>query len=248
MRGFLMLAAMGLLTAVSGCGGKPPVDRFKIKVADDGEVYTFANADPLPPLDEGRIQLAGPKGWKALPRDFSHLARFDTGARNGLPRIEITVEESPYEDFKTLTKDNVVAFAKVVDKKIFAEEPPGALASPIFEPPKPMIIGGVPCVRYVLPVNLRSQNTVYLVERQILETIHEGRLYRVELRVMEGTILRYRDAGYSVLASIQFNDAAQEDGAEDAAGGVPKLGEGSDGAESPFASKKDEKEDGKTPK
>jgi hypothetical protein len=240
MRGLILLPALTLLVALSGCGGETPVDRFQIKVVEDGQGFTLKTADPLPPLDDGRVELAGPEGWKFLQRTFSYLARFGQGTPNELPRIEVTVvEESPYAEFKTITKDNVVAFAKAIDKKIFAEESPAVLAAPSFEPPKPMIIGGVPCVRYVLPRNIRSRvggtSVVYLVERQILDTIYNGRLYRVELLVLEGTILRHRDAGYAVLASMKFHDIGEDGDAN----GKADAGDSDGPAESPFAPKED---------
>jgi hypothetical protein len=245
MRGFRFLPVLALLAVLYGCSGAPPVDRFKIKVAEDGKGYTFKTTDPLMPLDNGRLRLAGPLGWERLSGGFSHLVRFEQGTDSGYPKIEISVEESPatpYDEFDSITKDNVVAFAKKIDTKIFTGEHPGVLASDAFEPPRPMIIGGVACVRYVLPAKVRRGAVVYDIERQYLETIHNRRLYRIELSVIEDKILNFRDASYSVLASIEFLDTGEEDsGAE----GASDAGVDDDSSESPFAPRKERKDDKK---
>jgi hypothetical protein len=206
MRGAILWLALAPIVALLGCGGKPPpVDRFKVKVAKDGQGYNLATAAYLPPLDGERLEFAAPAGWKTLPRSPESLAEFDHGNVNVLPRIKVIAQESRHAGFETLTDKNVAALAKKLDKELFATK-----AESIIEPAKPMIIGGVPCVRYVMRFNVRTVvERAYVVnhaELQVLETIHANRLYRVELRVLEGTILEHRDASYAVLSSFKFHE------------------------------------------
>ena len=102
------------LAALSGCGGSepPPVDRFKLKVAEDGKGYNLSLAAYLPPLDGGRIELAAPADWTTAPRPVDELARFYQGSITGLPRIDVVAEESRHDGFDDLTEENVVALAK----------------------------------------------------------------------------------------------------------------------------------------
>jgi hypothetical protein len=213
MRGAILWLALAPIAALSGCGGgqPPPVDRFKVKVAKDGQGYDLTTAAYLAPLDGGRLELAAPAGWKTRPRAPENLAEFYYVSLNNLPRIQVIALDSRHEGFETITEKNVAAFARLLDKELFATR-----GKSIIEPAKPMIIGGVPCVRYVLRIKIKTLvDRVYVyndAELQVLETIHNGRLYRVELRVLEGTILMHRDASYAVLSSLKFYDVSAPTG------------------------------------
>jgi len=223
MRGRPILLALFCAAMCAGCGGGPtkPVDPFAVKVAKDGQGYDLSVGDKLPPLDEGRIELAAPEGWKPMSRSSQYVIRFDRGGQLSLPRIEVDAEDSPY-DIETLTSENVEEFARILDKEV---------AGPaILEPPKPMIIGGMPCVRYVVAVRLQTRTGVLDAERQVIETIFKNRLYRVNLLILEGEILKYRDAAYAVVASLEFHEEQDFGGSVFADGGeVPKLNPDKDG-------------------
>ncbi|MEQ8785562.1 MAG: hypothetical protein RIC55_04655 [Pirellulaceae bacterium] len=237
MRGRPILLALLCATACAGCGGEPPkpVDRFQVKQAKHGQGYDLSVAVDLPPLDEDRLELSVPEGWKAMSRSSQYVIRFDRGGSLGLPRIEVEAEDSPYE-FDTLTAENVEDFARVLDK---------AVAGPaIIEPPKPMIIGGTPCARYVIGVRLQTRTGGVLdAERQVIETIYKNRLYRVTLLILEGDILKYRDAAYAVVASIKFQEG--EDFGGSVFGDMPTLDDVKpDDAKSDDAKPDDKKPDG----
>jgi hypothetical protein len=222
MRGRPILLALLCAAMCAGCGGgsTKPVDRFAVKVAKDGEGYDLSVGDKMPTLDEGRIELAVPEGWKPMSRSSPYVIRFDRGGT--LPRIEVIAEDSPFE-IETLTAENVAEFARILDKEV---------AGPtILEPPKPMIIGGMPCVRYVVAVRLRTRTGGVLdAERQVIETIFKNRLYRVNLLILEGEILRYRDAAYAVVASLEFHEEGDFGGSVFAEEGeVPTLNPDKDG-------------------
>lgn len=221
MRGRGILLALVCLTACAACGGptEPPPDPFALKIANEQTGYDLATGDELPPLDDGRLTLAAPKGWKFVPRPSNSLIKFDKGGTLGIPSIDVTVEPSPYSEFENLTKENVVAFAKLRDKEMLEN------GRPLLEPAKPMIIGGRPCVRYVIAVRVTSRMGSLDAERQVLETIHDERLYSVNLLILEGEILESRDAAYAVAASMKFHEV------EDGGGSV--FAAGSDGSEEP---------------
>jgi hypothetical protein len=223
MRGRSILLTLFCMAMCAGCGSGPtkPVDRFAVKVAKDGEGYDLSVGDKLAPLDERRVELAAPEGWKPMIRSPKYVIRFDRGGQLSLPRIEVVAEDSPY-DIETLTAKNVAEFARILDKEV--------AGSAILEPPKPMIIGGMPCVRYVVDVRLQMRTGLLDAERQVIETIFKNRLYRVNLLIREGDILKFRDAAYAVVASLEFHEEQDFTGSVFAdVGEVPKLNPEKDG-------------------
>ena len=164
----------------------------------------FKLGDYLPPLDGGRIELASPDGWKPAPRDSKYVVRFvERDSRGGLPRIDVIVEENNLGGFTDVTEANVAEFTAAVAKDLEAN------GTAVLEPPIPMVIGSVPCARYVsyLKLKIGAGGTI-LAERQTLELLHAGRRYKINLLVMPETLLESRDAAYAVCAGIRFPAAA----------------------------------------
>ena len=151
--------------------------------------------DPLPALDGGRmVNLAGPKDWDPLPRDNKHLARFSTDKKspNDLPRILVTADDSG--DFSDdVTEDNVAEFANSL-----------TAGKKFVEPPKPIIIGDNVYARYVTQAKKGSR----VVERQVLETVFDGRRYAITLEVYKEHLIKNRDFAYAVAAGIKFTNPA----------------------------------------
>lgn len=162
----------------------------------------FTLGDYLPPLDGGKIEIAVPDGWKPLPRDSKYVvrfARFESGG--GLPRMEVVVEENNLGGLTDVTQTNVGDFAVAVAKDLEAS------GTAVIEPPLPMVIGSVPCARYVSHLKLKIGEGTILVERQTLELLHSGRRYKINLLVEVNKLLDSRDAAYAVCAGIRFPTA-----------------------------------------
>lgn len=158
--------------------------------------------DYMPPLDDDRIEVAKPKGWQALPRDSDFLTRFYETNRNGLPRIEITVEARTYGDLTTVTAANVEQFATLVAADLGELE--------LVEKVLPLQIGGTPCARYVGRVDLKlAGGQTISAERQRLLVLHDSRLYTIDLLVMPNTLRKSRDAAYAACASLRFGTASE---------------------------------------
>jgi hypothetical protein len=187
-----------------GCGGgeAPTTDDVaeapagdessaSIKRVDSSKLPPLGNA--LPTLDKGRVaNLAPPKGWEPLTRDNNHLARFALNKTNpnDLPRILITVDDST--DFTDdVTADNVAEFATVLASNA---------AKKYVEPPKPIILGDNTFARYVTQAKKANR----LVERQVLETVFDGRRYSFVLEVYAENLVKNRDLAYAVAAGVQF--------------------------------------------
>jgi hypothetical protein len=165
-----------------------------VKVVKTDKLPKLGNA--LPTLDRGRIsELAPPAGWEPLPRDNKHVARFSLGKSkpNDLPRMMITAEDAT--GFKDdVTADNVVAFAEALaaeDRKYL-------------EPPKALVLGDNAYARYVTQAKKGSR----IVERQVLETVFDGRRYAYILEVYSEHLKKHRDFAYSVAAHVQYHKPA----------------------------------------
>lgn len=201
--GLIVVASLSLV----GCGSADPApdgqDGAPETVVEDPAEETGgikkvsaaklpALGDPLPPLDGGRVtELAPPKNWEPLGRDNKHVARFTTDKKNpnDLPRIMITAQDAAgfTED---VTAENVADFAASVageDKKFL-------------EDPKPILIGDNAYARYVTSAKKGSR----IVERQVLETVFDGRRYAIALEVYSENLTKSRDHAYAVAAAVKY--------------------------------------------
>jgi hypothetical protein len=182
------------------------IDRYEMKDLEPelGE-YLVAH------LDEQRVRVAQPKQWPPRPRSNEYLVRFDTRVVD-LPRITVTVEEADFDEPRTVSEENLADFVKLVQASI-----PEADSQRMLEPVKPMMLGDKPAARYVMeskPTRFKRTESARTYERQILKTLHEGRIYAVTLDVFSGTIQQYRKKGYAVLAGLQFVGPDEQEVAE----------------------------------
>lgn len=195
--------------ALLGCGeskkaaapqteaAEPETEAIKQRTADS----LPAIGDYLPLLDDGRVEVAPPKGWNVLGRKPNYLANFTKGKASELPRISITVGDSP-ASFDEVTEENAAAFAAEMAKKLKAEK-----KSSIVEPPKPIMLGQTVWSRHVRnPLNAGSPIAI-----QTLQTARGGRLYAIDLVVDVSSQQEYaaglqqeRDQGYAVAANMKF--------------------------------------------
>lgn len=178
-----------------------PGAALQIKRVDTSQLPALG--DYFPPLDEGRLMLASPSEWSWASRREGYLARIfmDKTRRTRLPRIWVTVEDPRGEATGQLTEENLVAHARFVQSCLDTDN------IKLVEPVRPLIIGTVPCIRYVRATRFRvreEKSQSLTAERQILETIQAGRRYTIDLHVHPGTILRHRDDAYAMLAGMEF--------------------------------------------
>ncbi|MCO6457885.1 MAG: hypothetical protein J5I93_21485 [Pirellulaceae bacterium] len=223
---FVMVAWAGWVgLALAGCGaaGTPPANNNpatdEIRRVDAARLPI---GEPMPVLDEGRLVLSGPRDWYRSPQSRKYLVEFylDKNRQVRVPRIWVTVEESPYDGLTDVDESNVSEFARLVAQRLEAD------GTELVEQVLPMLIGRTACARYVRQTKFssteRGKTTSITAERQILEVLAGGRLYVVDLHVPIRKMLAYRDAGYAVVASMEFlpqvpADAPAEGGATEPA-------------------------------
>lgn len=203
-----IVMAIWATVLLTGCESKPasPVggprtDASPTVVDDTPERISIdglpAADDKLPPLDKGRVKVPVPAGWKVLSKKKGYLARFFHTVRSNPPRINVTVVDPPQNDFPTATEENVDWLRDVVQEHIDGKLVEG---EKLVDSYRTIVFGNKPWVRCVRGGKLGNIG----IERQILVTIADGRMYTVELMVIAHTLKKHRDSGYAVAAAMQF--------------------------------------------
>ncbi len=190
-----------LVTGISGCGGpagrgggaggdaKAPKTR-KISTANLPQL-----ADPMPPVDEGRLEIAPPKKWHIPPRNPKWLARFQADPGSPYPMIFVTVDSA--ENLFHVTRDNLDELAEQVRKELRADPDTKQLAAGV----QPVTIGDFRGVLY----RRWGRTSGRVMERWMLETVANGRRYTVELRAREGLAEEYQPQLFAVASGMKFS-------------------------------------------
>jgi len=205
-----LLAALAMigLASLTGCGGTTGAGGGTTGATTTNGVkqYTAAQLPPvvqeIPALDGGRIEIPTPDGWNAGPRATGLLARFHLKGRSGIPQILVKADAAPAGVPDTITADNVLAYADLVQKELDAQV--ADKKTTVLEPAKPMMFGSNAWVRYVIPGKLPNKDRATL-ERQILRTVQRGRVYSIDLQVEGNELPKSRDHAYAMAAGIKFS-------------------------------------------
>ena len=213
-----LLAVLFLLTCLlgAGCGGKDSGENVgngdDVEQVDDGsgsikrrDLESLPAVDAyLPPLDDGRVRLAPPTGWRPLARDTKYLARFVQGEATQLPRIAVTASDSPSPEVTNATEDNIEELiAPLTAKSKEGKRKP-------IEPVRPIILGDQVFARHVRIARYNDEPCAIVS----LQTVHDGRMYTVELYVKAGSdgseyakfLKQHQDDAYAVAANLKFGD------------------------------------------
>lgn len=209
---WLPLAGSVLLgIALSGCGGgagpgpSPAVDSSTDSIKRRPASELPAVGAYLPPLDDGRVEVAPPADWNTMSRDARYLARFVKGKASELPRITVTAWDTPLPEITELTEANAGQLAAELVTQMKKDK------KTVPEPPKPIILGDTLFLRHVRRAKLASGDNVVV---QALDTVRGGRIYTVELIAMidaprpeqyEASLTAHRDEGYAVAANLKFS-------------------------------------------
>jgi hypothetical protein len=156
---------------------------------------TVPLSDPLPLLDQGRLEIAKPEEWVLSPRSREWLVRFQLQSGLAYPTILVTAEDSAEVD--DLSSENVRQFASETQAGLQAELAPQGVS--LAKKVQPVTIGGRPWVEYAR----RAKSGQERLERLFLVTVAGGRRYTVELRVREGTLAAFRPALVAVAGSVK---------------------------------------------
>ncbi|WP_347243601.1 hypothetical protein [Thermogutta sp.] len=178
MRITVFCVAIGAFVLSDGCGksgsssdGKAP----SIARLDIGELPVLG--DPLPPLDEGRLEISPPRDWVVSPRSSRYIVRFQAAEGNPYPTVIVTAEDC--QQFKNVDAGNVDAFAKFVASELASA---GAKTTV-----KTGQIGQLVGVMYTRRARVKDA-LGGIVDRVFFDTVVAGRRYQFELRSPPETV------------------------------------------------------------
>ncbi|MFH1924303.1 MAG: hypothetical protein ABIP48_31000 [Planctomycetota bacterium] len=193
------------LAALAGCGAgseqKPAGKEKRSNVIETAGLPSLG--DYLPPLDDGRLELAAPKGWHFPPRSSKYVVRAQKSATEAYPSVVLTAEDYDGEGIDTVSMKNVETFAGKV----------AAAAKKDKSAVKPVEIGRFVGVVYTKRAKVR-QPVTRILDLVCLETVVNGRKYRFELRSEEGSREKDQPYLYAVAKGIRFAGTGLEVQAE----------------------------------
>jgi len=194
------------LALVLGCNDSPtgPVSK-QHRVINEKELPKLGEL--FGPLDEGRIEVAAPAGWKIAPRSAKWITRLQKSDAGSYPSIIIQAED--YESIFNVSKTNVDEFAGRVAAAMKKEDSAGKQAVSVDS----IVIGSFVGIASERRGKAKHGFKRVVVERLILQTVVAGRKYTIELRTREGELNDYRRPLYAVAAGIKFHEAGTAEAA-----------------------------------
>ncbi|MDD4789524.1 MAG: hypothetical protein PHO07_20335 [Pirellulales bacterium] len=193
-----------------GCGKPEPQQQQQQPRGESIRRIDVAGLPPLrpyePPLDSGRVEIAGPAGWRVAPRYGDYVIRFQGSDEELYPMILVTAEDHAGE---ALTAETVGPFAQQA-------APKGA---------KPVAIGS--CVGAVYLKHGKDPRSIdQVLDRLFWTGVLAGRRYTLELRTRQGQSPQYEKLLFAVAAGLQPAGGAEQvaaDAGEKAAETVQKT-------------------------
>jgi hypothetical protein len=238
----LAAAWFGLL---AGCGGPSPQDAPEgrgdsaspPRPSDATGVETLAElGDYLPPLDDGRIEVAPPKGWHCPPRSHLYVFRAQKSVQERYPRLVVTAEDVG-DDVADVSEANVDQFAKQTAAAL-NKSPSEVL---------PVVLGDFVGVAYRRR-GREEKSVSRIVDLLYLDTVVGGRKYSIVLRTEEGMLEAGKPYLYAVAKGIRFLPSETQapprkaEPRDAAAAGLPKVREDVPGQDAGKPEKKPEEE------
>jgi len=198
------------LLAVAGCGGSDSDSKTGKKSAateDKIEVVSLSELPPLldhmPPMDDGRVEVARPKDWNVRGHPKGYLVMFYAGTSSGPPRILVGAEEAKGSSFRNVNRSNMEEFKNLikadVKSKLLTNEK-------LKKRVELIIIGDRPWTSYIR----KGKFNKAAIEQLILQTLVEGRIYTVKLQVYSGNVGDHRKTAYAVAGGLKFAKSAAE--------------------------------------
>lgn len=202
------LAALAWFAA-AGCGDKSPSGKSEGEspapaVGDPDAVReidlkTLPAVEPMPsPLDNGRILISYPVGWKFQPAGGLLLHMKDPMARF-FPTLEIDAEEALGEpDVKA---GNVLEVTKKIAAGVKDQK---GIEGPVL----PVHVGDFYGAYYEQKARQPVEGTSQSLRVLRLVTIRNGRRYVIDLKVSEGTQNDYKKTLLAVAGGLDFSPPA----------------------------------------
>jgi len=145
-------------------------------------------------LDDGRLNVAPPRGWFRQPRSSKYVVKFTADRRESCPAVIVTAED--YEPIHDMTADGVAEFVR----QVAADLKKSGKADALDDPVSPLVRGKIAGATY----QTRSRDAEQMLDRRYIETVAAGRKYTVELRTKQGTVRKFWPHLLAVVEGMEF--------------------------------------------
>lgn len=197
-----VVCMVALLSVWLGCGAPSPNSDTEVdasRVAGAPELPELD--DYYPSLDEGRIEVAPPKGWHRPPRSSKYVLRIQKSAKSKYPSVVITAEEYAGEGIVHVTSENVETFADQMAVALKKDR------SDI----EPTRIGDFVGIAYRRR-GREAKSISRILELLYLDTVVAGRKYSIELRCEDGSLEQDQAYLHAVVKGIRFLESEAQQG------------------------------------
>ncbi len=197
----LLQVALAVVLMAGGC--KEPAEQVATgekKLPQPQKEQLPELDEPLGPYDDGRVQIASPKGWYRDPRSSDYVVRYRIDRKQRLPAIVVTAED--FEAVPDTTRSNIQEFCKHVAAALEKADKKKFLDSGVEPLLRERFVGAT----YALRSTYDGQEVV----RRVIELVHKGRKYAVELQSTRETARKYWPYLVAVVEGMQFVTPGQE--------------------------------------
>ena len=181
----LVLAA--LLAGCSSQEGAAPVAGDKPAAAELPGLDPASRLD----LDNGRVSVFSPQGWRRAPRSYDYLVRYQSTPQLPYPAVVVLAADPP-EGFAEVTADNHAAFVEAVAAQV-------GDGTGVVRKPARAKVGAHHAVNWAAGGEAKLDGTPKKIERDCTAVVVAGRLYTVEAWAPRGKL---SDAGRAAARAV----------------------------------------------
>ncbi len=175
-----------------GCSGKESTAPAAVGKPGSAALPGLDPASRLD-LDNGRVSVFSPQGWRRAPRSYDYLVRYQSTPQLPYPAVVVLVADPP-EGFAEVTGDNHAAFVEAVASQLAEREGKGVLRKPARTK-----VGPHHAVSWAATGEAKIDGTTKKIERDCTAVVVDGRLYTVEAWAPRGKLA---DAGRAAARAV----------------------------------------------
>lgn len=144
-------------------------------------------------LDNGRVSVFSPQGWRRAPRSYDYLVRYQSTPQLPYPAV-VVIAGDPPEGFAEVTADNHAAFVEAVTAQLGEGDGKGILRKAARAK-----VGPHHAVSWAAGGEAKLDGTPKKIERDCTAVVVDGRLYTVEAWGPRGKL---SDAGRAAARAV----------------------------------------------
>jgi hypothetical protein len=190
----IVAAHLIVMALLAGCSGKDSTAPAGGGGGKPGSAV-LSGLDPASrlDLDNGRVSVFSPRGWRRAPRSYDYLVRYQSTPQLPYPAVVVLAADPP-AGFAEVTGDNHAAFVEAVAAQLAEREGKGILRQPARAK-----VGTHHAVNWSAGGEAKLDGTTKKIERDCTAVVVDGRLYTVEAWAPRGKLA---DAGRAAAQAV----------------------------------------------